>query len=536
MLGSCAKNYPKTVRRAYEEGHQICSHSYDHPTLTTQSDTQIYNQMNKTKNILDDALGMNFTYHVRPPYGDVNARVRGILGNQFHAASIIWSVDPLDWQDRNATTVANRIVSKSYNGAIVLCHDIYSTTVTGVLNAIDTLKSYGYEFVTLNELFRRRGKTLNPGSSYADCKKTDREYGPMLKPTISEKDVNGKKYAVMESNYSEAKIYYTLDGSNPIYSKKVYKEPIEIQPGTKIRAVVAYTLNGSRSEETTYTASNTIEHILTAPTAESKYGLIFLRTTESNVRIRYSTDNTEVTAKSTLYTDALEPFDGVIRARVYRGESYSPEFCVYVSKNANLFTDVPYDAWYAESIDRSVTLGLFNGVGPLVFEPESKLTRGMFVTVLYRLMEAHAADMAVKAPASFPDLTQDWYKEAVAWASEKGIVNGYTDGTFGPDREISREEMSTILGRTLNWYGKKLPKGELSFTDAEITNLWAKDYIASITELGILKGYTDGSFGPLNTATRGEAATVLLRTWDYLRQEPEEADVWSRIIRFITGQ
>ena len=535
MLGSCAKNYPNTVRRVYEEGHQICSHSYDHPALTSKTDEQIKSQMSKTKNVLDNILGMNFTYHVRPPYGDVNARVRNVLGNYFGAASIIWSVDPLDWQDRNATTVANRIVSKSYNGAIVLCHDIYNSTVNGVLSAIDTLKSYGYEFVTLNELFRRRGKTLNPGSSYADCKPTSEEYGALIQPTVTEKDMNGKKYALMSSDYDNAKIYYTTDGSNPIYSKNVYKEPVEIAPGAKVRAVVAYNLNGSRSSETSYTASMTITPAVSVPVAESKYGMIHLSAVEDGATIRYTTDNTAVTASSPVYSSAITPYTGVLRARAYLGEHYSHELLLYVSENANIFRDVPYDAWYAETVDRSVVLGLFNGVGDLRFEPDSKLTRGMFVTVLHRLMSAHNADMTVTATAPFSDLTQEWYMDAVAWASEKGLVNGYTDGTFGPDRHISREEMCTILGRTLEWFGYELPEGDLSFTDGEYINLWAVDYICAISEMGIVNGYTDGSFGPQNTATRAEAATVLLRTWDHLREEPEETNPIVRFFHFIFG-
>lgn len=518
MLGSCAQNYPNTVRRVYEEGHQVCSHSYDHPALTTKSNDQIYWQMNKTKNILNDILGMNFTYHIRPPYGDCNDRVRGVLG-QFNAASFIWSIDPMDWQDRNATIVANRIVSQAYNGAIVLCHDIYGSTVTGVLNAIDTLKSYGYEFVTVNELFRRRGVTLTPGKNYYDCKSTGVEYGELIRPTISEKDMNGKKYAFMTSYYSDAKIYYTTDGSNPIYSKNVYKDPVQIPAGATVRAVVAYNLNGSRSPETSYKAKDTITPAVNMPTAEMQNDMIVLRTTEKDGIIRYTTDNTPVTETSTVYSAPIARYTGVLRAKVYAGEEYSYEAVFYSTENGNLFSDVPFGDWFAANVDRAVALGIFRGVGNNEFRPNDNLTRGMFVTTLYRLMEVNGADMTVVDPAIFPDLTQEWYMDAVAWAYENGIVNGYSDGTFCPDRAISREEMCVILARTLQWFGGKLTVGELSFTDADLISVWAVKHVRAISTMGIILGYADGSFAPRNTATRAEAATVLLRTYDYLKAE-----------------
>ena len=119
--------------------------------------------------------------------GDFNSRVLSLLD----APAIIWSIDPVDWRDRNAYTVRDRIVARAFDGAIILCHDIYSSTVDGVLMAIDILQEQGYEFVTVNELYRRRGVSLNNGETYYSCKPTGTQLDAVKAPVISTEIVNG---------------------------------------------------------------------------------------------------------------------------------------------------------------------------------------------------------------------------------------------------------------------------------------------------------------------------------------------------------
>lgn len=518
MLGSCAQNYPNTVRRAYEEGHQICAHSYDHPALTTKTNDQVYWQMSKTDSILDGILGMDFDYIVRPPYGDVNSRVLSVLGDSFGAPSIIWSVDPYDWRDRNAQTVCNRVVSQAFDGAIVLLHDIYGSTVSGVLMAMDYLADYGYEFVTLRELYRRRNIALQPGVNHYYCKPNGTQYGPVTAPVLTQTDNYGSKLVHMSAQ-GGARIYYTTDGSNPVYSTQYYTEPFAVAPGTTIRAVAAYNLNGSRSPEAALTA----EQIkLRSPKFSVADGMIHITNPNPDTDLRFTIDGTPANAESTLYSEPIDLFDGVIRYRVIGYGVTGAEMRMYVTSNGNLFSDVPSEVWYAETVDRAVTLGLFAGMGNNKFSPETGLTRAMFITVLYRLMELSGADVSFETAAGFYDLNQDWYLDALAWGCENEIVFGYGDNTFRPDLAITREEMCALLSRCLQWYGMEVPEGEVTFPDAEDISDWALEDVRAIFAMELVKGYSDGSFVPHNTATRAEAASLLVRTYELLNAQAEE--------------
>jgi len=182
MLGQQAENYDVTAGLVRDAGHQIASHTYDHPQLSKKTDSQVTWQISHTADILNGITGYGTHYLVRPPYGDYNSRVLSLLDNP----AILWSVDPLDWKYRNADTVCTNIVEGAFDGAIVLAHDIHSTTVDGVLMAIDKLQAKGYEFVTVNELFRRRGVTLEKGHTYSSCKPTGTDLGPVSVPTVTE--------------------------------------------------------------------------------------------------------------------------------------------------------------------------------------------------------------------------------------------------------------------------------------------------------------------------------------------------------------
>ncbi len=527
MLGSCAANYPNTVRRAYEEGHQICSHSYDHPALTTKTNEQVIWQMDKTRGILNGILGMDFSYTIRPPYGDINGRVLSVFKERYNSASIIWSVDPYDWQDRNSYTVANRVVSGSFDGAIVLVHDIYGSTVTGILSAIDTLKDYGYEFVTLNELFRRRGKVLPAGENVHYCKPTGSDLGPVQAPVISEVDTYGGREVVMTAQEG-ASIYYTTDGSNPAYSNQKYTAPLTLAPGAYIRAVAAYHLNGSRSAEVSYVTSTA--PVLEPVTIAVRDGKIHMTNPNEGMDLRISTDGTAVSEESALYTEPLELYDGELRYRVIGTGVTGPEVKLYVTMNGNLFRDVPTTEWYAPTVDRAVTEGLFNGMGNYVFAPSKGVNRAMFITVLYRLMEKLGVDVSYEKGAEFPDATEQWYEDALSWGAEQGIVYGYTDGTFAPNKEITREEMCVMLSRAFQWYGCIMPEGGNEFADSGEISAWAYADVLAMSGMELILGYEDGSFRPGNTATRAQAATVLLRAYDFLLTyefpvEPEDPEV-----------
>jgi peptidoglycan/xylan/chitin deacetylase (PgdA/CDA1 family) len=508
MQGWRAEMFPSTVRRVYEEGHQIASHTYDHPELTSLSNEKIKEQLQKTDKILDGHLGMDFDYMLRPPYGSTNDRVRSVIG----VPSVQWTVDPMDWDVLNAQIVCDRIVRDTFDGAIILVHDLYNPSVRGALMAMEILQERGYEFVTVQELYRRRGVSMRNGAEHYSCKPTGVDYGPVETPVITVNGGYGGKVVSMTAQ-SGAKIYYTTDGSDPIFHGKLYTGSFPVEHDMTVKAVAAFNLNGSRSA----VVSQTMDTFVAAPPVLTvSDGMIRLDNPNEGTDIRYTVDGTSVTADSLLYVDGIAFFDGELRYRVMGVGVHSTEERIYVTSDGNLYRDVPTAEWYADEINRSVNLGLFKGVGDYKFEPETSLTRAMFVTLLYRLAGLKGADVSYETPADFADATAAWYADSLSWGQEKGIVKGYGDGNFLPDHAISREEMCVMLARTLTVLGAELPEGELTFTDSTSVADWALEAVAGMSALGIVQGYEDNTFRPAGTALRAHAAALLLRTYEYV--------------------
>ncbi|MBR5114582.1 MAG: S-layer homology domain-containing protein [Oscillospiraceae bacterium] len=182
----------------------------------------------------------------------------------------------------------------------------------------------------------------------------------------------------------------------------------------------------------------------------------------------------------------------------------------YEGGSESVFTDVPADAWYAEYVNYAAAKGLMNGVGDGKFDPAGKTTRGMLVTILYRL----EGEPAVTAANSFADVAQgQWYTDAVIWASSKGIVNGYGDGNFGPTDTITREQFAVILYRYAGFKGRDTSKAaDLSgYEDAEAISSFAVSAMKWANAEKLINGATATTLLPGNTASRAETATILMR-------------------------
>ena len=147
VLGTQVRIQSETVARMFREGHQIGNHTWDHPNLTNIPDEQIQEQLRLTDDLIVQLVGET-TPFMRPPYGAYNDRVLAASGLPI----IFWSVDPLDWRDRDAAIVAARIMEAPV-GAIILAHDIHRSTVDAVPAIINALRGRGIQFVTVTKLF-----------------------------------------------------------------------------------------------------------------------------------------------------------------------------------------------------------------------------------------------------------------------------------------------------------------------------------------------------------------------------------------------
>lgn len=160
-LGNMAKNNPDIVKRAQKEGHEVASHTMYHQNLIRIPASAAEADINEAKKVLSDITGHSPIY-TRPPYGNTNSTVRDAIKTPI----ILWSVDTEDWKSKNPELIVKTAMSQIHDGAIILMHDIYPTTVEAVPTLIDTIRSAGYEFVTISELAKARSVTLSPGTVY----------------------------------------------------------------------------------------------------------------------------------------------------------------------------------------------------------------------------------------------------------------------------------------------------------------------------------------------------------------------------------
>ena len=333
------------VKRAYDAGHQIASHSYSHPWLTKLSDDGVRSEIGKTDSALDRILGEG-DWMVRPPYGDgaYSSRIQGLID----APLITWSVDPTNGvYPASEEKLYSGIINSVSDGSIILLHDAHGmANVNAALRAIDTLRAQGYEFVTVNELFRLKGIVPAAGHTYTRAEGT-------------------------------ASVFYD----------------------------------------------------------------------ESRLSSHWA------------WADIS-----------------------YVQKHGVMQGD---------------------GVG---FKPNEHLTRAMAVTILYRA--CGCPEPAADGPV-FSDVPANaWYSAAVAWAGGAGIAEGYGSGRFGPNDEVTREQMFTLAARVCALPGE-CPKSLNDYTDDDRISSWAFESAALLRVNGFRSANDVELLRPQSAMTRAECAELI---------------------------
>lgn len=177
--------------------------------------------------------------------------------------------------------------------------------------------------------------------------------------------------------------------------------------------------------------------------------------------------------------------------------------------NTKSFVDVP-GHWAEANVAFVSAHELFNGTDDTHFSPNGTMTRGMMATVLFRLDGENKGDVN----ASFADVADGtWYTDAVAWANAQGIVTGYSDAAFGPEDNVTREQLAVMIYRyaqALKLVGNTTA-GKLDFADADSVNDWASEAMSWLTANGILIGKPGNLLDPQGNATRAEVSAVLER-------------------------
>jgi len=188
--------------------------------------------------------------------------------------------------------------------------------------------------------------------------------------------------------------------------------------------------------------------------------------------------------------------------------------CAVIGSGAKAggFEDVGTKKWFYEAVTYVSENGLMNGTSDTKFDPTGSMTRAMFVTVLGRLT---GVDEKNYTPDSFTDTKKKtWYSPHVAWAQENNIVDGYEGGTFKPLKNVTREEMSAIIIRYIDFLGLDMTTdadAPAKFTDRNKIAKWARDYVDVMRRYGIVTGDDNYRFSPKDTLTRAQAAIIIMR-------------------------
>lgn len=203
--------------------------------------------------------------------------------------------------------------------------------------------------------------------------------------------------------------------------------------------------------------------------------------------------------------------------------------CSAGAANVTDFSDVRPSDWYHDAVSYVCEAGLMNGTSATTFSPDDTTSRGMIVTILYRLAGSpKMPDSNWGYPYADVDASA-YYSTPVYWARMNGLITGYSDTQFGPDDAITREQLTAILYRYADYLGLNtdtgfIPDKYYDFPDYQTVSCYATNAMSWCVNKGIVNG-SDGKLNPQGTATRAEVATMLMNAESILTEtEPVEPE------------
>lgn len=350
-----------------------------------------------------------------------------------------------------------------------------------------------------------------------------------------------KQVVSLSSETIGADIYFTTDGSDPTINSRRYTTPITISSSTVLRAIASKVgYDDSDIVEARYIIGDDLSILspsvdnLTFSPLPGRYQnqvSVQLLTNTPNVKIYYTLDGSNPTSSSTLYIGPITINKTTTIKAIGLKEGYldsnllSGEYTIYASSYEEVvveeddididdilsrFLDVNKDDWFYDSIRYVVEKGLLIGLSETKFGPDKDMTRAMVVTVLHRL-----AGSPTSSGESFKDVEKgSWYEEAVVWASQNGIVKGYGNDLFGVSDSVTREQLGVMFLRyalKMNMDIKLSNLPEINFVDKENVSTWALEAIKWMVRDGIIKGKEGNRLDPLGKATRAEISIIMMR-------------------------
>ena len=328
------------------------------------------------------------------------------------------------------------------------------------------------------------------GNELADRAVTDQSKNVIIKPEITG-EVTRTEVSIPSSAIGRlgSETDASLTVSTPVADVTIPNKALEVLSAAgdtvsvvteRVENTIVLTLSADGQELTDISGGLT----LTVPVEDAGPGTVAV--------LVYADGTRETVRRSVAGKDSLRvPLNGSATVEI-------------VSDNSKEFTDVPADSWAADAVAFASAHELFKGTGKKTFSPETTMSRAMLVTVLYNLEGCPEQSLTDQ----FSDVDSGaWYAAAVSWAAANGITNGYGDGRFGPDDDLTREQLAVMLWR---YVGKTAAdKQVLRFTDADQASGYALEALYWATENKVLNGCGNSILNPGGMATRAQAAQML---------------------------
>lgn len=326
-------------------------------------------------------------------------------------------------------------------------------------------------------------------------KETEFDYGDTVYVQITPKDgytidkisitdsVTGKSVSYNESS-TEKNVYYFTMPEHPVLVKVEFKEGYSITVAdTKYGKIKVSEKNADEDDRITITVEPDYGYQLTWLSIKAKDG----------TKVSYSEGYTKNT-----YYFYMPDQDVTISATFSRGTLP--------------FTDVKRTDWFYDAVSFTYNMGIMDGVETNKFSPSTTITRGMVVTMLWRM-----AGEPYASGTYFDDVSYGrYYTTAVAWSARNNIIEGSGANTFGVDDPITREQLAVILYRYAKYMNYSTTTSSLyGYDDANKVSSWAKDAMGWAVRNGVIGGVTNTTLCPNNTATRAEVAQMFMNFYDF---------------------
>ena len=326
-------------------------------------------------------------------------------------------------------------------------------------------------------------------------KETEFDYGDTVYVEITPKDgytidkisitdsVTGKSVSYTESS-TEKNVYYFTMPEHPVLVKVEFKEGYSITVAdTKYGKITVSEKNADEDDRITITVEPDYGYQLTWLSIKAKDG----------TKISYSEGYTKNT-----YYFYMPDQDVTISATFSRGTLP--------------FTDVKSTDWFYDAVSFTYNMGIMDGVETNKFSPSTTITRGMVVTMLWRM-----AGEPYASGTYFDDVSYGrYYTTAVAWSARNNIIEGSGANTFGVNDPITREQLAVILYRYAKYMNYSTTTSSLyGYDDANKVSSWAKDAMGWAVRNGVIGGVTNTTLCPNNTATRAEVAQMFMNFYDF---------------------